>query len=130
MPSEFDTPLTPPPAQPVNPVDSVPAVPIAPLYSVVPPADRLSPNAYPSSGYAGAMNPYGEQPRTNGMAIASLITGCFGLSVVAIGLGVGALNRIAHTGEAGRWQAITGIALGAMTTAFWALMMVPIMVMI
>jgi len=67
---------------------------------------------------------------TNGLAIASLVTaivgGCFyGLgAIVAIILGVVALNQIKQTGQQGRGLAIAGIAVGASVIAMWVIFVI------
>ncbi|RKE21746.1 DUF4190 domain-containing protein [Streptomyces sp. TLI_171] len=73
-------------------------------------------------GYPGY--PAGPQaPRslyTNGLAIASLVTGlicCVGF--IAIGLGIGALKQIKRTGERGKALAVVGIVTGSI----WLLVM-------
>jgi hypothetical protein len=53
---------------------------------------------------------YGAPPaRTNGLAIAALVTGIIGLVPIAIGLGIAALVQIKKRGEGGRGLAIGGI---------------------
>lgn len=59
----------------------------------------------PYSGYAPQSN------RTNGLAIASLITSFF-ISIVGIILGHIALSQIKQTGENGRGLAIAGLVIG------------------
>jgi len=54
------------------------------------------------------------QPKTSGMAIAALVCGILGFSVIAITLGFIARNQIANSGgrEKGEGMATTGIVLG------------------
>ncbi len=82
---------------------------------------------YGSPGHFGG---YVQPVGTNGLAIASLVTvivgGCFyGLgAIVAIILGVVALNQIKQTGQQGRGLAIAGIAVGASVIALWLIFVV------
>jgi hypothetical protein len=55
---------------------------------------------------------------TNGLAIASLVTGLLPLPPVAIGTGIGALVQINKRGQSGRGMAVAGIVLGGL----WALL--------
>jgi uncharacterized protein YacL len=64
------------------------------------------PQNQPHSGYAPAPS-----NRTNGLAIASLITSFF-ISIVGIILGHIALGQIKRTGENGRGLAIAGLVIG------------------
>ncbi|MFF2620502.1 DUF4190 domain-containing protein [Oerskovia jenensis] len=63
-------------------------------------------------------------PRQNGLALASMITSLAGLllcmvpGVVGLILGIVALQQISRDGTTGRGFAITGIAVGAVGTAF------------
>lgn len=50
--------------------------------------------------------------KTNGLAIASLILGIVGVSIVAIILGHISLSQINKTGEQGRGMALAGTILG------------------
>ncbi len=54
----------------------------------------------------------------NGLAIASFVLGILPGSLIAVGLGIGALVQIGRGGGKGRWMAIVGIALGALWTVF------------
>lgn len=72
--------------------------------------------------YAGPVGgPYA--PRTNTLAIVSLVTG-FCCSIAAVITGHIALGQIRRTGEAGRGLAITGLVLGYVSLGFAALMLV------
>ncbi|MFF3063934.1 DUF4190 domain-containing protein [Oerskovia sp. NPDC057915] len=63
-------------------------------------------------------------PRQNGLALASMITSLAGLlacmvpGIVGLVLGIVALQQIGRDGTTGRGFAITGIAVGAVGTAF------------
>lgn len=71
-------------------------------------APALTPAAFAGGPGAYAASPGG----TNGMAIASLVTGILGASVVAVVLGHLALGQIRRTGESGRGLALAGTILG------------------
>lgn len=87
---------------------------------------QQSPQYGPPGQFGGYVQPVG----TNGLAIASLVTaivgGCFyGLgAIVAIILGVVALNQIKQTGQQGRGLAIAGIAVGASVIALWVIFVI------
>lgn len=57
--------------------------------------------------------------RTNGLSIASLVTGVLGLSLIAVIFGHIALNQINRTHEEGRGLAIAGLVLGYVGIAAW-----------
>ena len=92
-----------------------------------PPSD---PSAYPgSAGYGAYPPPYGSvytaPPRTNGLALASMIVSiaslvvCAGFpGIVGLVLGIVALNQVMRDGTRGRGFAVTGIVVGAVCTAF------------
>jgi hypothetical protein len=74
----------------------------------------------------GEPSPY-EAPRpagTDGVAIASLVTGILGLALVAVGLGIAGLVRIKKSGRSGKGLAIAGIVLGALGTVAWTFLVV------
>jgi hypothetical protein len=54
----------------------------------------------------------------NGLAIVSFVLGILPGSLIAVGLGIGALIQIGRGGGKGRWMAIVGIVLGALWTVF------------
>src|SRR4051812_5567526 len=66
--------------------------------------------------------PWQGQPKTNGLAIASLVTGilgaifCFIVAIVGIVLGIVALNQIKNSNgmQTGRGLAIAGIVVGSL----------------
>ena len=60
----------------------------------------------------------------NGMAVASFVLGILPGSLIAVGLGIGALVQIGRGGGKGRWMAIVGIVLGALWTVFLTIVIV------
>ncbi|MGN0111036.1 MAG: DUF4190 domain-containing protein [Cellulosimicrobium funkei] len=87
------------------------------------------PAAYPAPGHGGYPPPYGAPyappPRTNGLALASMIVSiaslvlCAGFpGLVGLVLGIVALNQVMRDGTRGRGFAVTGIVVGAVGTAF------------
>jgi hypothetical protein len=70
---------------------------------------------YPVPGY---LTGYGQQSRTNPLAIASLISSCLGLlccgisAIVGVVLGVVALSQIKQSREEGYGLAVAGIVIG------------------
>lgn len=71
---------------------------------------------------AGAAQPPAQG--TNGLAIASLITGLLGLNVLAIIFGFIALSQIKKNGQGGRGMAIAGIIIGFATLIIGIIIMV------
>ncbi|WP_265520196.1 DUF4190 domain-containing protein [Oerskovia flava] len=73
------------------------------------------------------MASYSSLPRTNGMAIAAMVTSlagflCIGFSgLVGLVLGIVALGQIRRDGTRGKGMAITGIVVGAFFSAIFAL---------
>ncbi|PAZ17499.1 hypothetical protein CLM62_01870 [Streptomyces sp. SA15] len=69
------------------------------------------------------------RPRTNGKAVGSAVCGLlclptFGLTgIPAVILGHAARSEIRNTGEGGDGLALTGLVLGWLSTAGWALML-------
>lgn len=83
--------------------------------------------------------PYGAYPQapmvtgTNGLAIGSLVTSCFGFlyglsAIVGIILGIIALNQIKQTGQQGRGLAIAGIVVGGAWVALFLILVVGLVV--
>jgi hypothetical protein len=96
-----------------KPPPSAPAT----TYGDVPPTQNQLPQwpSYPP------LLPAWDKPQNrswNGLAIASFVLGILPGSLIAVGLGIGALIQIGHGGGKGRWMAIVGIVLGALWTAF------------
>jgi peptidyl-prolyl cis-trans isomerase B (cyclophilin B) len=58
------------------------------------------------------MDSYAENPRTNVLAIASLVTSILGLAIVPIILGHISLSQIKRSREQGRVMAIIGLVIG------------------
>ncbi|HET8986916.1 MAG TPA: DUF4190 domain-containing protein, partial [Humibacillus sp.] len=112
-----DAPATPTAPVPPAPAASSPRLSDADLTALPPP---LMPPPYAPEA--------GQPTSTSGLAIAAL---CCGLAafipvvgVIAIVLGVVALNQLRGTFRGGRGMAIAGIVLGALGTLFWAALIV------
>jgi len=114
------------PENPVPPQSTPPQAP--PAYPAAPPAGSYPPPpaapAYgaPQPGYT----PYPTQPKTNTLAIVSLIASLAGVIVVAfIGQIVGiitghmALSQIKQRGENGRGLALAGVIIGYISLALY-----------
>ncbi|MHA6760501.1 DUF4190 domain-containing protein [Streptacidiphilus sp. PAMC 29251] len=122
----------PPPPQPGYGYPQQPPPPPGAPYGQDPYAQQPPPQqpgyGYPQQpGYSGYQQPgygggYGQTGENNGIAVASMVVGivsivgiCFFggfLGLVALGLGIGGLNRSKTTGT-GRGQAIAGIVTGS-----------------
>ncbi|WP_454299823.1 DUF4190 domain-containing protein [Salana multivorans] len=61
-------------------------------------------------------------PRTNGLAIAALVTGLCGLAIIPVILGHLGLNQIRRTGEGGAALAIIGLVLGYSMIALYTIL--------
>jgi hypothetical protein len=70
----------------------------------------------PYSGYA-APPAYTVNPKTNGLAIASLVLSLVGFTIVAVILGHIARGQIRRTGEQGAGLALAGLIIGYATLA-------------
>lgn len=64
------------------------------------------------------------QRPTDGLAIASLVTGVLGLALIPLILGLISLNKIKKTGAQGRGMAIAGVVLGALGTVGYTLLFI------
>lgn len=94
---------------------------------------------YPSSGQPYAQGPYGQpaypaQPRTNSMAIASLVCSLVGLATcisapVGIVLGHIARRQIRQTGEGGSGMATAGLWIGYILTVGFIIFWVAIIIL-
>ncbi|WP_030849075.1 DUF4190 and DUF4352 domain-containing protein [Streptomyces sp. NRRL F-4474] len=115
------------PPTPATPAPQAPTAPAAPFGAPGVPAGPADPWAQPVPGYAAA--PYGGYPQagetTNGLAVATLIVGGFGvvlafvpflfwlggiLAVTGVGLGIGAIVR-ANKGAPNKSMAVIGTVL-------------------
>ncbi|WPO87304.1 DUF4190 domain-containing protein [Herbiconiux sp. KACC 21604] len=76
----------------------------------------------PNPGYT----PAATGPKTNVLAIVSLVISILGFNVIAIILGAIALNQIKKTGESGRGLAIAGIIIGAISIVIWIIAIIAI----
>jgi hypothetical protein len=83
--------------------------------------------------YQGAYDPYRptKPPGTNGKAIAALVTSlcslifcCGGTGFISVILGIMGMSESKRTGQDGYAIALTGVIIGGICTAFWALMLV------
>lgn len=88
------------------------------------------PGGYGAYGAAGGYGHPGYPPssgRTNGMAIASLVTGLIGLllcgvtAILGVIFGHVSLSQIKRTGEDGRGMAIAGLVISYFSIAAWVL---------
>jgi hypothetical protein len=93
-----------------------------PSYPAPPPeSGQPYPGEYPPPGYPGG---YAHQPKTNTLAIASLIASLVGLlfpisSIVGIVLGAIAVSQIKHTRQPGYGMAVAGIVVGIATVVIY-----------
>ncbi|WP_290806524.1 DUF4190 domain-containing protein [Herbiconiux sp.] len=78
----------------------------------------------PTPGYAAVP----AAPKTNVLAIVSLVIAILQFNLIAIILGAIALNQIKKTGENGRGLAIAGIVIGALSILFWVIIIIVIAV--
>ncbi|WP_232662254.1 DUF4190 domain-containing protein [Pseudonocardia sp. TRM90224] len=84
-----------------------------------PPNDQWGPGQYPPpQGYPPAPYPPapyqpGRQQGTNGLAIAALVLGIIGVTLLSIIFGFIALSQIKRTGQGGRGLAIAGLVISA-----------------
>ncbi|MEV0193568.1 DUF4190 domain-containing protein [Kitasatospora purpeofusca] len=104
-PADVPPPRNPDPVAPVAPV--VPAAPQPTGWAAVVPASQSG--FQPGFGYPAA------PARTNGFAIASLVTALFCLWPVALVLAVVALVQISRRNEKGRGLAVSGLVVGVLS---------------
>lgn len=145
-------PSTPPPAaEPHYPAPQQPPPTQYPPAGQQPYPSPQYPGAqYPNQQYPGApaqypqqsYNPTGYQPygypqqstKTNGLAIASLVTSLAGSALCGVGaiigiiLGIVGLNQIKTTGEQGRGMALAGIWIGVFLLVAWIVYLVVVIV--
>ncbi|MCW2664657.1 MAG: hypothetical protein JWP83_5809 [Mycobacterium sp.] len=123
-PAEYPPPIPPPGYGPPRGYGGPPYPPGTPQYGAPPPG--YVPPVYPTgpTGYPGgyhATPDYQVKAGTNGLAIASLVSSFTGFfccvigSIVAIVLGVIAMNQIKETRQEGYGLAVTGIVIGVGT---------------
>ncbi|RMI34282.1 DUF4190 domain-containing protein [Nocardia stercoris] len=126
-------PVTPPP-QPLPPQSPYGSTPQYPVQDMTPPPQPVAPaqpaypqQAYPQPGYAypnpAAYQPYGyagQQPKTNGLAIAALILSLACCPPLGIILGLVALSQIKDRGDNGRGLALAAVWVGIA----WSVVMV------
>ncbi|AYF97518.1 DUF4190 domain-containing protein [Protaetiibacter intestinalis] len=121
------TPVAPPPAA-AAPAAAPPAPAPAPAYASAPAAPAYQPVPTTPAPYAPAPYTvggvaYAYAPRTDPLALTSMILSLVGLLFWILGipgviLGHIALSRIKRTGEGGKGMAIAGIAVGYAVIAF------------
>lgn len=85
----------------------------APFTPPPPGAAAWSTGAPPPPPGAAALRP----PRTNGLAVASLVLGILGFGLLPVIFGHVALGQIRRNGEQGRGMAIAGLVLGWLVLA-------------
>jgi len=68
--------------------------------------------------------PIVSNPKTNTLAIVTLILGILGFNIIAVILGFVSLNQIKKTGEQGRVMAIIGLILGLIGVLIFVLWLV------
>jgi hypothetical protein len=99
---------------------------LAPYAQQYPPPAPYGQQYPPPYGYGyGYGYPGSAMVKTNGLATAALVCGLGGLVIglsapVGVGLGIAALVQIKRRGESGKGQAIAGIVIGGLVTAFGA----------
>lgn len=87
------------------------------------PAQPYAGQPYAGQPYAAAPYGYSPAPRTNTLAIVSLVS-AFVVSIVAVITGHIALSQIKRTGETGRGMALAGLILGYIGVGFGVLFFV------
>ena len=114
------------------PVPPAPAAPSAPAAAQTPPPSPMqAPQPY---GYAAYPPQYG--PRTNALAIVSLVSSLVGLVVwflapiAGIITGHIALGQIKRTGEAGQGMAMAGLIIGYVLTGLSVLLVIGYIIVI
>jgi hypothetical protein len=122
-----------------RPVDPHAPIDYPPTYPSVPPVYPPSPAAYPSPAFPPPYQGYGTPPydpyrlgaprETNGQAIGALVAGIVGVplcfcgipSIIAIVLGILAMNETKRTGQDGHGMALAGVIIGVIGLALAAL---------
>ncbi|MCF4120688.1 DUF4190 domain-containing protein [Antribacter sp. KLBMP9083] len=110
-------------APPTPPGYVAPPTPPGYVASPTPPGYATNPGYPPPPGVPGSPYPT-QQPSTDGLAIAALVTGILSLGIIPIILGALALSRIKKSGQSGRGMAIAGIVLGALGIFAWVALII------
>lgn len=113
---------TTPPATPETPAAAVPP-PAEPVAAAAPAAD---PYAAPAAPYVAAPQPsyapqYAVGPKTNTLAIVSLILSLVSISIGGVITGHIALKQIKERGEGGHGLALAGLIIGYVGSLGWIL---------
>lgn len=118
------TPTTPAADTPVTLADATPITPTAPAAAQnypQPPAGTYPPAHAPYGGPTGYAQPGYPAPvyapRTNGLAVASLVLAIVGFNIIAVVLGHVALKQIKTNGDGGKGFALAGLVIGYITLA-------------
>ena len=125
-------------AEPPQPPDRGPTPPPTPPPAQAPPPGPTPPPAPPAAGQQTTGYGYQAGPKTNGLAIASLVLGIAGLvfyvcgvaSILALVFGYMARGQIDRDpqNQGGRGMAIAGIIMGwigvAILVIFWAVVII------
>lgn len=109
---------TTPPASPEVP-EPTPVTPAAAAEPVTPPAD-VPPAAPYATPYA--QQPYAPGPKTNVLAIISLVLSIIGISIGGVITGHIALSQIKKRAEGGRGLAIAGLIIGYLGCLGWIIL--------
>ena len=132
-----DTPTSQPEDASTSGADAGPPPPFPPApaaYPTPPPAYPTPPPAYPAQPYAG-YPPRPAKPRTNGLAIASMVLGILSIvffclwffpvmPILAVVFGHIALSQIRNQGTAGRGMALAGLITGYLGLALTVVMII------
>lgn len=104
---------------PPVPSPETPRPPAAPAYGAQPTAPVYGQQPYAQATPYGAAGyqPYAAAPKTNTLAIVSLVLSLVGVAIGGIITGHIALSQIKRTGEGGRGLALAGTIIGYVVTA-------------
>lgn len=109
-----------PAATPVEPTAAPVAPPVADPYAQ--PTAYAQPAAYQPPAYqqpAYGQQPYAVAPKTNTLAIVTLVLALIGVSIGAVITGHISLNQIKKTNEGGRTLALVGLIIGYVGSLAW-----------